>query len=530
MLGSTYQLVLPLNVEFRIPKNDPVRLLRHIIEGMDLSELYRTYSHLEKNQASPRQLLEILTYANMRGIFSSRDIEKACSRDINFMYLLEGTHAPDHATIARFKSLHLTAAVQSTFAAMDEKLAEIGELSLANLFVDGTKIESVANKYTFVWKRAVTKQLQKLLDKIPDFVAQTEAAFGLPVRHGTQLQLRHLKRLRRQLKRIQYEEQLEFVHGSGKRKAPLQRALEQLDSYIHRLKDYYQKLHIAGTRNSFSKTDHDATFMRMKEDYMRNGQLKPGYNIQFGVDAEYIVWVTAGPQPTDTPTLIPFLQDFENHVHQRYRNVIADAGYESEENYLYLDEHGQQAYIKPSNYEISQKKKYRQDIGRRENMAYSAEEDSYTCANGKKLRVTGTRKQKTKTGYVVTKTQYTCEGCTDCPLKSKCIHGHNSKVPMEERSKHFEVSKQFQEKRAEALEHIVTEKGIELRVNRSIQSEGTFGNIKENMSFRRFRSRGTENVLVESMLVAMAHNILKLHHKIQGRNQGRYLFPIQISA
>ena len=168
-------------------------------------------------------------------------------------------------------------------------------------------------------------------------------------------------------------------------------------------------------------------------------------------------------------------------MHQRYRNVIADAGYESEENYLYLEKQGQQAYIKPSNYEISQKKKYRQDIGRRENMAYNAEEDSYTCANGKKLRVTGTRKQKTKTGYVVTKTQYTCEGCTDCPLKSKCIHGHNSKVPMEERSKHFEVSKQFQEKRAEALERIVTEKGIELRVNRSIQSEGTFGNIKENM-------------------------------------------------
>ena len=398
MLGSTYQLVLPLNVEFRIPKNDPVRLLRHIIEGMDLSELYRTYSHLEKNQASPRQLLEILTYANMRGIFSSRDIEKACSRDINFMYLLEGTHAPDHATIARFKSLHLTAAVQSTFAAMDEKLAEIGELSLANLFVDGTKIESVANKYTFVWKRAVTKHLQKLLDKIPDFVAQTEAAFGLPVRHGTQLQLRHLKRLRRQLKRIQYEEQLEFVHGSGKRKAPLQRALEQLDSYIHRLKDYYQKLHIAGTRNSFSKTDHDATFMRMKEDYMRNGQLKPGYNIQFGVDAEYIVWVTAGPQPTDTPTLIPFLQDFENHVHQRYRNVIADAGYESEENYLYLEKQGQQAYIKPSNYEISQKKKYRQDYRTpREYGVQRSRRQLYLC-QWKEATGNGNAKTKNKDG------------------------------------------------------------------------------------------------------------------------------------
>lgn len=84
-----------------------------------------------------------------------------------------------------------------------------------------------------------------------------------------------------------------------------------------------------GKRNSYSKTDHDATFMRMKEDAMKNGQLKPAYNIQFGVDSEYIVWSTSGPQPTDTTTLIPFLKTLENNTGFKYSKIVADAGYES---------------------------------------------------------------------------------------------------------------------------------------------------------------------------------------------------------
>lgn len=166
-LGTAYQVVLPLEFEFQIPKDDPVRLLRHFIGGMDLTELYRTYSRLEKKQASPRQMLAILVYANMNGIFSSRKIESACRRDINFMYLLEGKAAPDHATIARFRSKHLPSCIKSIFARMDAKLEEMGELSLRQLFIDGTKIEASANKYTFVWKKSVTKHMAKLLEKVP---------------------------------------------------------------------------------------------------------------------------------------------------------------------------------------------------------------------------------------------------------------------------------------------------------------------------------------------------------------------------
>ncbi|MEX5286389.1 transposase, partial [Selenomonas sputigena] len=174
--------------------------------------------------------------------------------------------------------------------------------------------------------------------------------------------------MRKQLKRLQKEQGLVFVHGSGRRKSMLQKTLEKLDEFIARWKDYQKKLRIMGTRNSFAKTDPDATFMRMKEDAMRNGQLKPAYNIHCGVDAEFITWATVGPQPTDTTTLIPFLEDFHAHTKERYAKVIADAGYESEENYVYLKANGQAAYIKPNNYERAKTRAWKNDIGRFENM------------------------------------------------------------------------------------------------------------------------------------------------------------------
>ena len=129
-------------METMIPSDDPVRLLSAFGEGMDLSELYHTYDRIRKNQASPRQMLKIMVYAAMNGIFSSRDIETACHRDINFMFLLEGMPAPDHATIARFLSLHLSACSKDLLAEATSELLSLGEISGKTVFIDGTKIEA----------------------------------------------------------------------------------------------------------------------------------------------------------------------------------------------------------------------------------------------------------------------------------------------------------------------------------------------------------------------------------------------------
>ena len=525
-----YQIKLPLDVETLIPADDPVRLLSAFVEGMELSDLYQTYGKIKKNQATPRQLLKIMVYASMNRIYSSRDIETACRRDINFMYLLEGKPAPDHATFARFISLHFAQCSKKTLSEVSKLLYSLGEISGKSIFIDGTKIESVANKYTFVWKTTVTKNQTKLFDKILVLVEACENLYGLRLAYGGKVSLHTLKRLLKKLYRIQQEEGIVFVHGSGRRKTRLQKSMENLETYIAKLKEYNKKLHICGDRNSYSKTDPDATFMRLKEDAMLNGQLKPAYNLQHGVDSEYITWLDISPRPTDTRTLIPFLKDMELHLPFKYQEIVGDAGYESEENYLFLEENGQLAYIKPQNYEISKTRKYGQDIGRAENMEYDEESDCYYCKNGQALDVQYEKKEKTTSGYRRTVTVYRSSGCGGCPFKTECIKGNNCKIPMEDRQKVLYVSKKMKEKRQETLERITSDYGTQLRMNRSIQAEGSFANLKEDMGFRRYLYRGKANVTAQSILLAIGYNMNKLHHKIQAGRTGQHLFPLKQTA
>lgn len=528
--GGNYQLKLPLNIDFLIPDNDSVRLLSQFVEEMNLEDLYATYSRVRENQATPRQMLKILLYSYMNHRYSSRLMELSCRRDVNFMYLLENSPVPDHATFARFRSIHFAPCAERIMAEMTNFLYDIGEISGNAIFIDGTKIEACANKYTFVWKKAVTKNLEKLLAKLATFVAECEELYGIKLIYENQVKIKHVKKLRKKLYALKKEEKVEFVHGSGKRKTKLQQSIEKLEEYLNKLKEYTQKIHICGERNSYSKTDNDATFMRMKEDAMKNGQLKPGYNLQHGVDSEYVVWLTLGDQPTDTTTLIPFLKSMEEFLDFKYKKIVADAGYESEENYVYIQQNGQLSFIKPMNYEMSKTRKYKNDISRIENMDYNEAGDYYVCKNEKKLTVSKTIRRKSKTRYQSEKTIYTCEDCSNCPHKSKCIKGNNSKTPMEERVKNLETSKVFNMLRKENLERIVVEEGCELRMNRSIQAEGSFGELKQDMGFRRFLCKGKQNVLAESILLAIAHNINKLHNKIQSGRTGTHLFTLKKSA
>ena len=522
---SGYQLKLPLNIETIIPEDDSVRLLSQFVEAMDLTDLYSTYERI--NLVSPRTLLKIVLYSYMNGDYSSRSMELNCKRDINFMFLLEGAPVPDHATFARFRGIHFAPCARRILAEMSNALFDLGEISGETVFIDGTKIEAAANKYTFVWKKAVTKNQTKLLIKLADFVAECEQLYDLKIVYGDTVKMKHVKKLRKKLYALKQSESVVFVHGIGKRKTPLQKSMETLEDYLSRLKKYNHQIHICGGRNSYSKTDHDATFMRMKEDSMGNGQLKPAYNLQHGVDSEYITWLTTGPQPTDTTTLIPFLKNAEEHLKFKYKNITTDAGYESEENYVFLEANGQLSYIKPANYEISKTRRYKNDIGKIENMEYDAESDVYICRNAKRLTVDHVRHSKSKTGYVSEKTIYKCEDCSGCPHKAECIKGNNCKTPLEERTKTLQISKIFLKYRQEDLERILSAEGIVYRMNRSIQAEGSFGDLKQDMQFRRYVSKGTSNVLAESILLAMARNINKLHNKIQKGRIGTHLFPVK---
>lgn len=347
---KVYQLKLPFDIDCIIPENDSVRLLSQFVEEMDLTDLYSTYFKIRENQVSPMNMLKIMLYGYMNGLYSSRDIERACLRDINFMFLLQGSSAPDHSTFARFRSLHFAPCAEKIMAEMTNFLYDIGEISGESIFIDGTKIEAYANKYTFVWKKSVTKNMAKLLIKIADLVKECEELYDIKLIYKNKVQMRHVKRLKKSLYELKRIENIEFVHGCGKRKSPLQKSIEKIEEYLAKFKEYNKKVYTCGERNSYSKTDTDATFMRMKEDAMKNGQLKPAYNLQHGVDAEYITWLTISPQPTDTTTLIPFLISMREHLKSEYLKIVADAGYESEENYSFIEDNNQISFIKPMNY------------------------------------------------------------------------------------------------------------------------------------------------------------------------------------
>ena len=526
LFSRPYQLKLPLEIGHTIPDNDCVRLLGQFVEELDLSDLYSTYSRVKENQVSPRQMLKIMLYAYHEHNYSSRGIEKACRRDINYMYLLEGRSAPDHATIARFRSIHFGQVADKYLAMTARYLMDLGEISGREIFIDGTKIEANANKYTFVWKKSVTKNQVKLLEKTALLVQECVESYGLrEIWHG-QVKEKHLSKILRKLYKIKEEEGVGFVHGSGCRKTQLQKHIELLEEYSARLKEYSRKLEVLGDRNSYSKTDPDATFMRMKEDAMLNGQLKPAYNLQLGVDSGYISWLTLSPKPTDTSTLIPFLTGMETALKHRYPVVVADAGYESEENYSYLEDRGISAMIKPANYEISKTRKYKQDISRRENMPYNPDGDYYTCRNGCRLYAQGIHHQRTASGYVRKQAVYRCYECAGCPHRAECLKGKNWKIPEEERFKKLTVSRKFERQRKECLDRITSEEGIQLRVNRSIQAEGAFALWKEDGAFRQFLCRGQANVYAESVLMAIAQNLDNLHRRIQNGKLGLHLYEV----
>ena len=506
--GSGYQLKIPMETEILIPKDDSVRLLSAICERIDYKELYAAYSEKGREGYSPRILFKILSYAYMRKIYSTREIERGCLENVKFMYLLEGRRAPDHNTVGRFRKERLRETMEGLFRQLVELLVEAGEIDLSTVFIDGTKIEAQANRYTFVWKKSVEKRQGKLLEKMVVEWPKIEERNELHKSCPSKIQTHHVKKLLKRLKRKGKEEGLVMVHGRGKRKPGLQRDIETVSDWLRRMKAYQKNLYICGERGSYSKTDTDATFMHVKEDHMKNGQLKPCYNVNVATASEYVIGSDLSADCTDTNTLIPFTKKLPL---DRIQRIVADAGYESEENYSYFEglPHTN-AYIKPANHEQKKRKKYRTDPGRRENMAYDAEKDEYTCANGKHLKLEQVKSQKTKKGFSTETSVYRCEDCQGCPLKEKCIRKGTSKKPLEDRTKSLYVNKNFLRQREEMEQRITSEEGCILRVNRSIQAEGSFAMTKEDMQFRRFLTRGKYNVTVEWFLLCFAYNLLRV--------------------
>lgn len=490
---NSYQVILPLSTEVLIPKDDSVRIVRAVLEQLDFSAEAKEYAK-RKRKVPFCIMLRVVVYGFMRNFRSVRELERACRENINFIWLLEGYLAPDHNTIARFIA---AVDMNAVLVKVNKLLIQMKEIRFENAFIDGTKIEANAGRYSFVWKGAVEKNRAKLLLKTEAFLAEIHDRYGIEFLDAGGV--------------VNYLEYLDIRHnyGKGKRKSQEQRDLETAKELHEKLLNYDFRLETIGQqRRSMSKTDPDATFMRLKDDHMKNGQLKPAYNVQLCIESEYITSLYVSADRNDEQTLKPFLDKIETEYGCRHKNVTLDSGYESEENYAYLEENKQMGFIKPQNYEQAKTTKYKAQIGRKENMLYNPLLDQYTCQNGKLLCPIGNTTRKSKNGYEQKVTVYECSDCSDCEKRQLCTKAQDGK------NKQVSCSRLFESYRSKSLARITSAFGTQLRLNRSIQSEGAFGIIKQDYRFRRFNRKGHQSIIRELSLICIAFNLNKLHNNI----------------
>ena len=497
-------LLFPQRIDRDIPKDDPVRILKSVIESLDLSGFKKLYHERGRSPYHPKMMLMVILYSYMNNVYSCRKIEKLLYRDIYYIWL-SGYQKPDFATINRFRN-RVKNEIGHIFTLLVLILVEKGFVTLEVEYLDGTKIESKANKYTFVWRKSVERNREKLLEKIRvllqqinEQMAQDKAADVDPLELTPQTLCEISKEFKEALGSApEAKTKEEKAAQRGKNKM-----FKELERHGEKLAEYNSRLEQMEGRNSISKTDPSATFMRMKEDAMCNGQTKPGYNLQISSENQFITDFALFPNPTDTLTFIPFLGSFPGRYGRFPKRVVADSGYGSEENYRFMDEAGIEGFVKYNRFHLEHRPRYKPDTFHPDSLYYNEEGDYYICPMGQRMSRTGTLQTRTEGGYISQSACYRAIRCKGCPLRCLCY-----KAKANQRT--IRVNHQLNAYKRKACELLTSEEGIKERGRRCIEPEAVFGQMKSNMAYRRFRHMGKDKVVMDFTFFAIAFNIKKL--------------------
>lgn len=509
-------ILFPQRIDEDIAENDPVRIISAIIENLDLSKFHKLYHGIGRCAYHPRMMLKVIVYAYMNNIYSCRKIERLLHRDIHFIWL-SGHEKPDFITINRFRN-RVKDEINDIFTQIVLLLCAKGFVSLDVEYVDGTKIESKANKYTFVWRKTVERNRAKLLEKIKVLLEQVDEAIAQDkcnVDERVEFTPTQLSEMSSELNAALSSLPATTDKEEKKRRKQLQKTAKELEKHSRKLSEYNQHLDTLGERNSYSKTDKDATFMRMKEDAMNNGQTKPGYNLQIGTEGQFITDFALFPNPTDTLTYIPFMVSFKNRYGVLPSTEIADSGYGSEENYRFMEEHGIEAFVKYNRFHIEQRPRYVQDPFRSENFYYNEKEDYCVCPMGQHMSRIGQRRVKTASGYVSERHRYQAKNCNGCPLRSLCFKAEGNRI--------IERNHRLEKYKRQAFNLLTSDEGLKQRGRRCIEPEAVFGQMKFDMAYRRFRHFGKDEVIMDFAFFAIAFNLKKMIVKMKLRGL-RYCF------
>lgn len=492
-------MLLPPSLDELIAATHPVRVVSNVLDKIDIQPLLRMYKTGGASNYHPLMLLKVIVYSYINNIYSSRKIEEALQQNIHFMWL-SGMSQPDHNTINRFRSERLKESLRKIFVQVVELLATEGLLSLKELYTDGTKIEASANRYTFVWGKAIKTNKAKMKQQLDDLwqYAQSVAASELDDTDPSGFDNIDEDKVKQTIDKI--DAALKDKEIDPKVKQKLNYARKNWPANLRR---YEQQEKIIGNqRNSYSKTDTDATFMRMKEDHMRNGQLKPAYNLQISTSNQFITNYSIHHNTTDTNTLKDHLAQYKKQYNALPAVLTADAGYGSEENYSYLEKNKITSYVKHNQFDREQNSNIqRKRIFAADKFTYNKKEDQYSCPAGKPMKNIGTITKATNTGFKQKVTKYKASGCASCPIKEQCYQGKGDRV--------IDVNHNLNRLKRKSNKNLLSEQGIFHRKKRCADVEPVFANIKNNHQFRRFMLRGKEKVNIEAGLLAIAHNLRK---------------------
>ena len=497
-------ILLPYSFDDLIPEKHPVRVIDQVVNSLNIQPLLKAYSKEGNPGYHPKMLLKVMLYGYMTNIYSSRKIELALRENINFMWLSSMTIV-DHNTINRFRSDKLKDSFKEIFKQVVLMLANEGLVTLKNIYTDGTKIEAQAGRYTFVWGNSIKTNKAKMLTQLEELwkYAQNIDNDDDPNPEPTEFKEISKEVIQKTVAKIDAK-----LSGNDKASSKAKAKLRYIkNNFVANLEKYDRQEAILGNRNSYSKTDTEATFMRMKEDHMQNGQLKPAYNTQISTENQIIVNYTMHQNPTDTKTLKPHLDNFEQtygeEIFNELQTITADAGYGSEENYDALEDKGITAYVKYNTFEKEQDKNYQKKHKpfSKENLYYNQEEDYYVCPMGQKMHKTHQSQKTTEAGYKQNLSHYQAQNCQGCPLRSQCFKAKGNRSI--ERNHNLEKHKQ------KTRELLLSEIGIQKRKQRSADVEPVFAQLKHNNGFRRFSLKGIKKVELEFGLMAIAHNLRK---------------------
>lgn len=491
-------MLLPPSLDELIGSDHPVRIVNQVLDKIDIDPLLKKYRGGGASSFHPRMLLKVLVYAYINNTYSSRKIEAALKENIHYMWL-SGMSTPDHNTINRFRSDRLKEVLRQVFTQVVMLLAEQGLLNIKELYTDGTKIEASANRYTFVWGNAIKtskERIKKQLDELWQY-AQNIAASELPDTDPTRFNTIDADKV---------EQTIDQINEALKDK-PVNKQVKQKLNYARknwpsRLNKYKEQQKILSGRSSYSRTDPDASFMRMKEDHMLNGQLKAAYNLQLSSNNQYIVNYSLHQTTADTTTLQQHTALYKTRYGSHPDVITADAGYGSEENYQYLQQNNIENYVKYNYFDKEQSGKADKKYPfKADTLFYSEDKDCYYCPMGQQMKNIGTVQSKTKTGFIQNITRYQATNCNGCPLRVSCHKSKGNRI--------IEINHALKKYKEQVKQNLQSEKGIYHRKKRPADIEPVFANIKNNHQFKRFMLRGIDKVEIETGLLALAHNLRK---------------------